>query len=342
MDKTMKETSALEDVVFSVIVPIFNAESTLERTIVSILNQTFLKYELLLIDDCSTDSSFDIAQKYDQKYNKVRAFQMPFNSGSAKAPREFGIDKANGNYIIPIDSDDTINCTYLEHIFEVLSKSNDIDVVIPFVWVKDSNSDIITQTYPDDNFDMSVILTGYEACRMIMPKWTFSCNGMMVRKELYMYSQQENPYTYMNSDEFSSRILIYNARKVAFSKLSEYTYFLYANSITHKKSPKLFEILYTDIHLITFAEKYYDESLVASMCLRMLINMKYLYKEYRFCNSYSDEEKKQIKKIFKETYLFLSAKRSSLPTMNSKLYLSNWFVFTVLCKIMYLIKKSKR
>lgn len=328
-----------DNIDFTIIIPIYNAEGFLEHTIQSILNQTYKSFELLLVDDCSTDDSFLIAQRYERSCNQVHAIQLPANSGSASLPIKEGVSMAKGKFISVIGNDDIINETYFAKAHEILNKKGDIDVVIPFVWVKDSDTNLITQTYPDYNFDMSVVLSGHEACRMIMPKWTFSCNGMMVRKNLYEYLQRENPYTYMNSDELSSRILIYNARKVAFSKSSEYTYFLYANSITHKKSPKLFEILYTDTHLITFAEKYYDEPIVASMCQRMLINMKYLYKEYRFSNSYSVEEKKQIKRTFSETYHFLYAKRRNLTTMKSKLYLSNWCVFTLLCKIMYLIHR---
>lgn len=330
----------IEHIYFSVIVPFYNAEKTLERTIQSILNQSFSNYELLLIDDCSTDASFEIALKYGHQYSNVYAIQLPKNSGSAKKPREVGSTVAKGKYVVFVDSDDVVNDVYLESFFKVLTQEKDIDVVIPRMRGYDAVNFRETGILPSSTFDMSRTITGPEACRMEMTQWTFGCNGCCCC-ELFRDIIKKNPYYYMNSDELTSRLLLYNARRVAFSEKSEYLYYRYENSITHKRSVKLFETLYTDTHLITFAETYFDQTIVKDMCSKMLSNMICLYKAYRKEKNYSESEQKRINEIFLETYSFLRKKMHYMPSHKSRLYLTNWYIFTSICEVMMFIKTGK-
>ena len=321
-------------VFFSIIIPVYNAEDFLDRTIQSVLNQSYKNYELILVDDCSTDDSFRIAQKYQNIYSHVQAMQMSANSGSANLPIQKGLEHVHGDFVLVLGNDDVINEIYLEKIHSVICAQDDVEIVIPFVKAVNAGTDDVLRTYPMDDFDMSIILSGYEACRMEMPQWTFSCNGMAFHKDLIRYIKEENPYTYSNSDEFSSRILLYHAQKVAFSKSSEYTYYLYPTSITHKRSVKLFETLYTDTHLISFAEKYYGRELVTEMCTKMLSNMICLYKDYRKSKDYSLEEREVIEKIFDETYAFLQSKKNNILSIKYQFYLSKWLVFKGICAVM--------
>lgn len=340
----MKEGVENNKPLFSVVIPIYNAEKVLERTIQSVLSQTYKRFELLLVDDCSTDNSFRIAQEYERKAPQVHAIQLPVNSGSAQKPIATGFDVAKGDFVIVIGNDDEINEIFLSQIYATLQDKSDIDIVVPVVRVVDSLTNELTGSYPNKGFDMSSILTGPEACKKVMPQWQFATNGMAVRKKMFDHVKDENPYTFSNSDEFTSRILLYHAHKVAFSKDSEYTYFQYSTSITHKCSVKLFETLYTDTHLISFSEKYFDTKLTSEMCVKMLSNMKGLYRAYRL-SQYTTEEKQKIATIFRETYAFLKSKKKYLPDIRHQLYLSNWCVFTWLCVLMYqkrLIQQSKK
>lgn len=338
----MEETNVKKGILFSVIVPIYNAEQTIERTIQSILKQTFQNYELLLVDDCSTDNSYAIAQKYDDKYTHVHAIRMSANSGSAKAPREFGANLAKGKYVVFIDSDDVVNEVYLEGFYDTIKKVSDIDVVIPIMKRVSPISLRELGCLPHQDFDMTQIIPGPEACRMVMTKWTFGCNGCCCC-ELFKSVIKKNPYYYMNSDEFTSRLWLYYARNVAFAKQSEYIYYVYDTSITHKRSVKLFETLYTDTQLITFSEMHYDEALVRDMCSKMLTNMICLYKANQVENQYTEVEQNQIKKIFGVTFSFLQHKRHYISSLKMRLYLTNRCVFASICKIMaFAERKSHR
>lgn len=95
---------AVTGVLVSVIMPVFNAEGTLEETILSVLNQESVCLELLIIDDGSTDGSKEIAAKYAQYDSRV-SHVVQENLGAAAA-RNRGIQLATGEYIAPIDADD--------------------------------------------------------------------------------------------------------------------------------------------------------------------------------------------------------------------------------------------
>ena len=91
---------------YSLIVPVYNAEAYLEGCIESILKQKGL-FELVLVDDGSTDSSGMICDLYAQKYEHIKLFHRE-NSGPAAA-RNFGLDNATGKYVVFVDSDDYIS-----------------------------------------------------------------------------------------------------------------------------------------------------------------------------------------------------------------------------------------
>ncbi len=105
----------------SIIVPVYNAEKTINRCVDSILAQTYTHFELLLINDGSKDKSGEICDKYAEKDNRIKVFHQ--ENGGVSSARNKGIDNAIGEYITFIDSDDYIDNTYLED-FEINSEPN--------------------------------------------------------------------------------------------------------------------------------------------------------------------------------------------------------------------------
>lgn len=91
---------------FSIIVPAYNVEKYIEEAIKSVLAQEFEDYELILIDDCSTDNTKNILEKYKSKTTKV--YSTTKNTGTAAGPRNVGLKHARGEYIIFLDGDDKL------------------------------------------------------------------------------------------------------------------------------------------------------------------------------------------------------------------------------------------
>lgn len=112
--------------VVSVLIPIFNTEKFLRRAIESILCQTLLDWELILIDDGSADSSSDICDEYAMKDSRIYVFHRS-NQG-VSATREFAVQHAKGKYIQFVDGDDWIEPRMLEKMV-VEAEKNDADIV---------------------------------------------------------------------------------------------------------------------------------------------------------------------------------------------------------------------
>ena len=108
--------------IFSVIVPIFNIETYLKKCIESILDQSFSNFELILIDDGSTDGSSIICDKYALKDSRVKVIHKE-NNGLVSA-RKKGIENALGEYAICVDGDDWIDKSYLEKMYNIIQKYN--------------------------------------------------------------------------------------------------------------------------------------------------------------------------------------------------------------------------
>ena len=89
----------------SIITPVYNAEEFLEETILSVLNQTYKNWELILIDDCSKDDSYKIIERYLGMDKRIKYLKNEKNSGPA-VTRNNGINISKGKYIAFLDSDD--------------------------------------------------------------------------------------------------------------------------------------------------------------------------------------------------------------------------------------------
>jgi len=98
----------------SIIQPVYNAEKYLEQTIISVLNQTHKKFEYILIDDGSIDSSLDILNRYSSVDNRIKILKHEKNRGYIEA-LNYGITISTGEYIFRIDSDDLITKYALEN-----------------------------------------------------------------------------------------------------------------------------------------------------------------------------------------------------------------------------------
>lgn len=112
----------------SVIVPCFNKAKYLNETIESIYNQTYNNIEIICVNDASTDDTAEILLSIKNKYENVTVFEFCENKGVVEA-RNYAINMANGEYILPLDADDTIEPTYIEKAVKVLNDNPNIGMV---------------------------------------------------------------------------------------------------------------------------------------------------------------------------------------------------------------------
>lgn len=148
---------------FSIIVPIYNTSNTLRTCLDSILQQSFYDYEVILINDGSTDNSETIALEYTSQYSNFKLYT--FENGGVSVARKRGITLANGIYVIFVDSDDTINPDLLQHIANVINIHPGLEVIR---YQSNLINDDLHKNHERYNFhqDLYCILSGIDALKV--------------------------------------------------------------------------------------------------------------------------------------------------------------------------------
>lgn len=106
----------------SVIIPVYNVEKYLNKSIESVIKQTYKELEIILVDDGSTDSSGKICDEFAQKDDRIKVIHK--KNGGLSDARNAGISEAKGKYLGFIDSDDYIDKNFYEILYNVLKKYN--------------------------------------------------------------------------------------------------------------------------------------------------------------------------------------------------------------------------
>ena len=113
----------MESKLVSLVIPVYNKGNYVAECLQSIDNQVYRNFELLLIDDGSTDISVKICDDFCQLHSYAKVFHTSHNGVSSA--RNLGIDNAKGDYIVFIDADDILGNYYLEVLVDLMLKSND-------------------------------------------------------------------------------------------------------------------------------------------------------------------------------------------------------------------------
>lgn len=193
----------------SVIMPVYNVAKYLEKSINSILEQTYQNFELILIDDGSTDSSGNICDKYAQQKSNIKVIHQ-INQGQSVA-RNKGIDVATGNYICFLDSDDWYSSNALESLVETIS-NNDTDIsLINIIETENENVE-----YKDKN--EIIYLSSNECLTNILNN---HLNFVQVCNKLYkkeLFNKIKFPVGKIFEDEYISTDIYSRINKLAWTQ----------------------------------------------------------------------------------------------------------------------------
>lgn len=116
----------------SIVIPVYNREEVIHRCLNSIYSQTLPEnnYEVVLVVDCSTDSTSRVINEYCEIHNNIRLIRLPKNTGGASTPRNIGLEYAKGEYVFFLDSDyEILSNTLLSDAYR-LSKEQDLDICL--------------------------------------------------------------------------------------------------------------------------------------------------------------------------------------------------------------------
>ena len=137
----------MKKILFSIIIPLYNAESYIYKNITSILNQSYDKFELIIVNDGSTDASLNIIKSFDDSRIKIYS---KLNDGTANA-RNYGLKHVNGDYIFFVDADDYIEADTLSSYIEIIEKFNP-DLIVNGFYSETYASNSSYKIYSNDKF----------------------------------------------------------------------------------------------------------------------------------------------------------------------------------------------
>ena len=211
----------------SVIVPVYNVEKYLNCCLDSILTQSFTDFELLLIDDGSTDSSGKICDDYAKRDSRIRVFHK--ENGGVSAARNLGLDNARGEWIAFVDSDDSISECFLKNMIKYATDDTDI---------------IVTRAIIKEN-----LLSSEYVNRLLRKSVPVELWGKLIRKNVIVSALEIPREIYYGEDMIANIAIGLNAkRKIVCVNNQDYNYRTNQESVTyHRKVSLSYEEMFLDI-----------------------------------------------------------------------------------------------
>lgn len=247
-----KETTEFPEI--SVIVPVYNTEKFINRCVDSILAQTYRNFELILVDDGSTDKSNAICDEYTKQDSRIRVLHL-LNGGVSYA-RNMGLEGAKGNYVTFVDSDDTIAPNFLADGIEYCQKEC-LDIFGGCHVRMQKNGLQVPSLIAHTIFNEDRWLSEYENMELLRTNLIASCWGKLIRREFISDVRFKNGMRFGEDLQFCFQLLDKNPRLMA---VPEIYYFYWENensATTQIDEEKLKDVLRTYQILWNHAEKYH-------------------------------------------------------------------------------------
>lgn len=241
----MDSTTEILQPLVSVIIPNYNHALYLEQRIKTVLNQSFQDFELIILDDCSTDSSREILEQY-KNHSKIQLYFNEQNSGSVFKQWEKGIQLANGKYIWIAESDDYAENTFLEKLVPIIHSNNEIGLIYSDSYIVIDNSPCYISSkdknrrFNTTKWAQSYIVNGSEEIKETLVKRCSINNASAVLfNKTALASIFPLPYNYKNSGDYFIYIAIANIYKIAYYA-EVLNYFRYHTNNTFKPIGNIF------------------------------------------------------------------------------------------------------
>ncbi len=306
---------------FSILMPLYNTENFLSDAINSVLHQTYNNWELLIVDDGSSDSSLLIASNFARKDSRIHIICKP-HEGSAAIARNLALKYANGNYVVLLDSDDWVSNDFLEKYNTQINKEN-LDIILPHT-IRKKNNKILNEWIAYKN-NYNSIIDGELAFKLSL-KWEICGCGCFLKSlfEKYSLSNSRN----LNSDELLTRKLFYNANKIGFSE-GIYYYRVTENSTTNKKNNyRYYELLDTSMELYNYViNKKMKSDIVNEVLSDFPSFLIFMARKFQLEKKYySREIREKIECKLMNLYYFI---------INKKIYFSNRYLINLIYRFTF-------
>ncbi|NLR91133.1 glycosyltransferase family 2 protein [Flammeovirga agarivorans] len=227
----------------SVITAVYNSERFLHQYFYSLLNQTYKDFELIIVDDASSDNSWNIIKEFAQKDERIRAYQKE-HSGNI-ATKSYAQSKVNTSYFTSIDSDDFISEDALAlGMNDILTKNLDCSLYQLTYHYPTGDIDLVTNT-------STPIFGNLEALSLSLDNWKLSSFGIYKTELL---KRIKNQIVGIHADEFEARLLLYYSNRIGINK-GTYFYRQHPSSITSIINGNITDLLTLQIELDRFIKE---------------------------------------------------------------------------------------
>lgn len=217
----------MEDLI-TVIIPVYNKEKYIERTLNSIINQSYSNLEIIIVNDGSTDGSRDLCAKFQKKDTRIKLINTE-NHGAGHA-RNIGINRAKGQYISFIDADDYIDENYYEILYSMIINASADIAECRYIRVSGKEENINVDKENEirvvNNIQKLKELYGRNEEEYV--NTVIMCNKLF-KKELF--NNVHYPEGRIIDDEFITYKLIYASKKIAVTNSRLYYYVQSQNSV---------------------------------------------------------------------------------------------------------------
>jgi glycosyltransferase involved in cell wall biosynthesis len=215
----------------SVIVPVYNVEKYLERCVESLIQQTYKNMEIILVNDGSTDKSYEICKKMQQKYKKIILINK--KNGGLSSARNVGIAVANGDYIAFLDSDDWVTQDCYEYMLNLATANNAEVADVMVVQVKNKYDKFQIKDEKVEVFSGKKILEHYLYRGMKETGGApYSSCRKLYKKELFNDDTSGFAENTVNEDICFNYRILRKCKRIAVSNQVKYFYFQSEKSIS--------------------------------------------------------------------------------------------------------------
>lgn len=284
------------EVKISVILPAYNAERYISKTIDSLLEQTIKDFEIICINDGSKDKTLELLSEYTKKDNRVVIIDKK-NEGVWKA-RLDGIRNAKGKYITFIDSDDYVNNNFLEELYKNITKNNSDIAVCGFQRIDFETKKIISK---EMKFSESRIIDMEKNPEEVISINTALWNKMYKAELLKKLEDLKNPPRILEDMMFLAMLYL-NVKKITFVDEVLYNYMVIQGSAMNTLKEK--EILGIQEAMLEVREKY-NKANALGYRKEILSDIAFLHFGISLMLKASENETKNFKRIYVNNIKYL-------------------------------------
>lgn len=266
----------------SIIVPVYNVEKYVDKCLRSIIDQSDSNYEVIVVNDGSTDDSLKICKKYENE--NIRVFTK--SNGGLSSARNYGISKAKGNYIAFVDSDDWIAPNYIACLNKKIQE-NDYDMIaFDVISINDGweSGDLIKLYYDFNENDKHEIMKN-----VYSPSYSWA---RIYKKEL-IENNKFSSKNYWYEDMYVMPKIVMDAKKIGYIEEGLYYYRQRQNSITSSfLNSKTLDVMHAwKDNLDVITKDYYDDYVFS--LYKSIVSFIYFKPEYadEFLNFYKNNKK---------------------------------------------------